>query len=292
MNILEFEVHNQTLIRIDSQDVMNKNKNQYQCRFIFEEDSEWVELNKFVLFTDGWGNSRTQHLGNNSNILSCLIPDKMLSGSYFKISVYAGDLITTNTISISLIDSDYRRRHHSDRYLSCDCDSSSHGKDIFVEIFERLDYTVDSIFYDKNTLHLFNRDQLLESVYLPFLEEEDIKSLVKDLTREFILDLPVASSESDGLMSRGDFVKLDNIECGANRTIVDDSLDSESDNPVSNKVITDALNRQDENINHLDNRITDTVNDVTLLLDGKEDIYDYVERLDNLIVDLITKGEN
>ena len=288
MNTLEFEVHNQTLIRIDSQDVMNKNKNQYKCTFTFEENSEWTELNKFVLFTDGWGNSRTQHLGNNSNVLSCLVPDKMLRGSYFKISVYAGDLITTNTISVNLMDSGYLRRHHSDGYLSCDCDSNNHNKDIFVEIFERLDYSVDSIFYENNTLHLFNRENLLESIYLPFLEEDEIRELVKDLTSEFILELPVANSETNGLMSRGDYVKLDNIECGANRTIVDDKLDEESDNPVENRVIVEALNQQNDTLTNMG----DTLSDFDLRLDGKEDVYDYVERLDNLIIDLITKGEN
>ena len=89
MNTLEFEVHNQTLKRLDSQNVVNRNRNVYKCRFIFEEDSEWTNLNKFAIFTDGWGNSSTQHLGKNSDILTCLVPDQMLKGSYFKISIYA-----------------------------------------------------------------------------------------------------------------------------------------------------------------------------------------------------------
>ena len=111
---------------------------------------------------------------------------------------------------------------------------------------------------------------------------------MKDLTNEFILALPVANSETNGLMSRGDYVKLDNIECGANRTIVDDKLDEESDNPVENRVIVEALNQQNDTLTSMG----DTLSDFDIRLDGKEDVYDYVERLDNLIIDLITKGEN
>ena len=105
MNILEFEVHNQILTRIDSQDVLNKSRNIYKCLFTFEEDSEWINLNKFVIFKDGWGNSSTVHLGKSSNTLSCLVPDEILRGSYFQVSIYAGDLITTNNVSVALIHS-------------------------------------------------------------------------------------------------------------------------------------------------------------------------------------------
>ena len=192
MNTLEFEIHNQTLIRVDSQDVINKNKNVYKCIFTFEEDSEWMPLNKFVIFTDGWGNSTTQHLGNNSNILSCLIPDKVLSGSYFKISIYAGDLITTNQISVGLIQSGYKHRRHGHCHHN--------EKDIFVEIFENLDQTIDSIFYENHTLHLYHRDTLLESVYLPCLEHDEIVELVNDLTEDYINKLPTATPEQNGLI--------------------------------------------------------------------------------------------
>lgn len=316
MNTLEFEIHNQTLVRIDSQDVINKNKNVYKCIFTFDEDSEWINLNKFVLFTDGWGNSKTQHLGNNSNCLSCLVPDKMLSGSYFKISVYAGDLITTNNVSVNLIQSGYNRHNHN----TCECDCHRHtNKDIFVEIFDRLDNTVDSIVYDNKTLHLFCRDTLLESIYIPLLEENEIRDLVTNLTKDFINNIPIANADGDGLLSSEDKVKLDSIESGANKTIIDSELDENSDNPVSNKVITSMMNnhntditdlqeRQDNTsiklnnlqedydynkdvINNHMNKIVDDINDLNTTLESKEDRYDYVERLDNIIVELITKGE-
>lgn len=274
INILEFEVHNQILERIDSQDVVNKNRDVYKCRFTFEEDSEWVNLNKFVIFEDGWGNSSTQHLGKSSNILSCLVPDKVLQGSYFKISVYAGkgQLITTNNVSVALIQSGYsaHRGHHNyyplyhHNYHHHDC---YHEDDIWIEVFDRLDNTIDSIIYDNNTLHLFSRDKLIESIYLPFVLEDDIAELVEDLTKRFIENnVKPATSTTDGLLSKEDKQKLDSIEEGANKTIVDTQLDADSNNPISNKVVAEAL-------------------------DGKENSYDIVERIDDLIVELINKGD-
>jgi hypothetical protein len=48
---------------------------------------------------------------------------------------------------------------------------------------------------------------------------------------------PLASSSLDGLMSRNDKAKLNGIENGANKTIVDDTLSDTSTNPVQNKIV-------------------------------------------------------
>lgn len=47
-----------------------------------------------------------------------------------------------------------------------------------------------------------------------------------------------------GFMSRVDKAKLDDIEDGATRIIVDDSLSASSTNPVQNKIINEALNKK------------------------------------------------
>lgn len=51
----------------------------------------------------------------------------------------------------------------------------------------------------------------------------------------------VATEQSDGLMSALDKRKLNGIEDGANKTIVDEALSDGSTNPVQNKVVTAAL---------------------------------------------------
>lgn len=50
-----------------------------------------------------------------------------------------------------------------------------------------------------------------------------------------------ATAEADGLMSKADKTKLDGIEAGANKTIVDATLDASSTNPVQNKAVKAAL---------------------------------------------------
>lgn len=51
----------------------------------------------------------------------------------------------------------------------------------------------------------------------------------------------VATAEADGLMSSTDKVKLDGVEDGATKTIVDDAMSDTSTNPVQNKVIMEYI---------------------------------------------------
>lgn len=50
-----------------------------------------------------------------------------------------------------------------------------------------------------------------------------------------------ATQSDNGLMSSGDKTKLDGIETGANKTVVDSELSSSSTNPVQNKVVNTAI---------------------------------------------------
>ena len=60
----------------------------------------------------------------------------------------------------------------------------------------------------------------------------------------------VATAEADGLMSSTDKVKLDGIEDGANKTIVDDAMSDTSTNPVQNKVIKQYVD--EKGVNYFD----------------------------------------
>ena len=56
----------------------------------------------------------------------------------------------------------------------------------------------------------------------------------------------VASASNNGLMSSTDKNKLDGIQEGANKTIIDDSLSDSSTNPVQNKIIKTALDSKSD----------------------------------------------
>ena len=54
----------------------------------------------------------------------------------------------------------------------------------------------------------------------------------------------VASTSTAGLMSTSDKTKLDGIDTGANKTIVDSTLSTSSTNPVQNKVVNTELGKK------------------------------------------------
>lgn len=75
-----------------------------------------------------------------------------------------------------------------------------------------------------------------------------------------------ATVSANGLMSKEDKSKLDGIATEANKTVVDSSLSSSSNNPVQNKIVTNALNGK-ANSSH-----SHSISNVTNLqssLDGK-----------------------
>ena len=59
-----------------------------------------------------------------------------------------------------------------------------------------------------------------------------------------------ATETESGLMSAEDKIKLDGIEDGANKTIIDAALSSTSTNPVQNKVINTKFNTIQSNIDN------------------------------------------
>lgn len=240
---LEFDVNStQKLTRTDSTtEVVSKNYNVYRCRFTFSD--EWQDINKFVIFRDGWGETTTVHIGKGSNILCCMVPNQVLDGTHFKVMVYGGDLLSTNNVSIPLVTSGYTNG-------VSDPTCTRKQKDIFIEIFNELDTKIDGIIYDNHCLNLFHGDILVESVYLPFADEETVNELITSTSNEL---LEIKN-------------RLDAVEELAARNIgVDDTLDPTSDRAISNKAICNAL-------------------------DTKEDKYDFVSRMDDLIQNLINNN--
>lgn len=241
---LEFDVNNtQRLTRTDSTtEVVSKNYNTYRCRFTFSD--EWIDLNKFVIFRDGWGETTTVHIGKGSSILCCMVPNNVLDGTHFKLMVYGGDLLSTNNVSIPLVTSGYTNG-------LTDPSCTRKQKDIFIEIFNELDTKPDSIVYSNHCLNLFNKDTLVESVYLPFADETIVDDLITSTT-----------STLAELQNR-----LDIVEETANNFEVTDTLDPDSTQAISSKAVHEAL-------------------------DLKEDKYDFSQRIDELLQNLITHNNN
>ena len=72
----------------------------------------------------------------------------------------------------------------------------------------------------------------------------------------------VASTSANGLMSSTDKAKLDGVEEGANKIVVDSAMSESSVNPVQNKIVKaqlDSLNSTKANTNHVHNDYSATV---------------------------------
>lgn len=199
MKTLNFEVNNQIINRLDNNILVNKSRNYVNCNFEFKTP-DWQGLPKFALFKDDWGNTYRIHLPAGCNC-ECEIPHDALKGTSFKVSVYAGDLITTNELRVLLIPSGYTTKISTE---------SPEQKDVFVQIFEELQTKIDKVIYADSCIRCYSGNELLYEIPL----------------------------------------------------IVDTELDSNSLNPVQNRVVNEAL-------------------------EGKEDVFDFVERLDITIQNLI-----
>lgn len=85
----------------------------------------------------------------------------------------------------------------------------------------------------------------------------------------------VVSSTSNGLMIATDKEKLDTVEVGANKTVVDGSMSATSSNPVQNKTVKaelDSLNSAKANISHTHNSLT------PVSIPEGSDLNDYIEQ--------------
>lgn len=107
---------------------------------------------------------------------------------------------------------------------------------------------------------------------------------IVDSTKQFTLDdldaaskdhtHPLASSSVNGLMSCGDKAKLDGIEAGANKTIVDDVLNVDSENPVQNKLIASGLASVMVEVSKKTNKVIPKENGALAALNSKGELSD------------------
>lgn len=171
---IQFKTENQLLKRTDKERIVDHSKNIIKAKFTIGGEV-WDNVDKFAIFTDAFDNKTTVHLGSES-ICSCVVPASCLKTSFFKITVYGGDLILTNSVTIPLMESSYTKKHH-------DCDSGS--KDIFVEIFDSLKSKIDNIVFADNCLHIFSNGSLVDSVWLPYVDEVQIRSIIDEQIREY-----------------------------------------------------------------------------------------------------------
>lgn len=196
----EYTINDQILERTDDTTIIAQSKNIVKTLFHFN-GTIWDNIDKFAIFTDSWGNKTTIHLGK-AETCSCIIPNGCLNGTFFKLTVYGGDLITTNDVTIPLMSSGYTKHHHHTN--NCGHDE----KDIFVDIFTRLDNTIDNIVVVDKCLQCYSNDKLVDSVCLnSFVDEAQLDELIQSIVTKTEIK---AFLEEEGYIKNLDF----NFETG------------------------------------------------------------------------------
>lgn len=94
---IKFDVNKTTLKRNDSEILASYSKNIDKC--IFTCDDHWSDIYKYALFTSVFNKQYIEELGFGHKV-SCIIPDEVLKGNYFSVSLFGGDRKTTTQVDI------------------------------------------------------------------------------------------------------------------------------------------------------------------------------------------------
>lgn len=101
---LVFKTYGQKLERQDDEVIAGYARNYIDVAFIF--DKFWIDLLKYALFVEPDGTRHIVELGYGKE-LGCLIPNDVMKNTYFYISVFAGDLLTSTQEMILVSPSGY-----------------------------------------------------------------------------------------------------------------------------------------------------------------------------------------
>lgn len=162
---LNFTVENQLLNRIGSKVIVNKSKNLI-CNFSFKTD-EWLGIDKFAIFKDDEDVAYNIYLGTDCDC-SCTIPNDVLNGDLFKISVYGGNLITTTEKTVILLSSGYTTDIQP---------VNDTGVDVFSQIFSSLNNKIDNVSYNNGLLSFKIGDRELVSIPIELDNKVDVSDI-------------------------------------------------------------------------------------------------------------------
>lgn len=170
---LTFKVENQIISRTDSNRVVRDSQNY---------------LNAVFSFTDDWSGTITAVFRSASgtyNVIlednQCLVPWEVLVDDYFRVSVFCGDLITANIVTIRTIESGYATGK----------ESRTPTEDVYNQIIAKLesigagniDYTVVQEYIDT---YISDKG---------YITQEEIETIVTDYITENIDTLKGADGE-------------------------------------------------------------------------------------------------
>lgn len=94
---LHFNIEKNILTRKDEEILTSYSKNINKC--YFHCTNKWIDIYKYALFTDVSNKQYIVDLGLGEKV-KCRIPNEVLKGNYFSVSVFGEDRYTTTQVNI------------------------------------------------------------------------------------------------------------------------------------------------------------------------------------------------
>ena len=102
--VIEYSVIHQKLNKESADEyVVANSKNYLRTKFTFQSD-EWNGVKKTASFVSNFDNPVLQILDENDE---CLVPPECIKSGTLSVSVFGGDLITTNVCTVTIFESGY-----------------------------------------------------------------------------------------------------------------------------------------------------------------------------------------
>ena len=151
---LNFSVKEQTLTFDNPEKkVVEKSQNYLTAKFTFCE--EWKEATpKTAIFTAAKGDVFKQPLDDNGG---CVVPWEVISYPHFSVSVFGGDLITTNKVAVPVTKSGYGEGGSS---------SKTPTPDPYKLLVEEMNKKIDEM---QNTINKLSEKSLVRTIYIDLL---------------------------------------------------------------------------------------------------------------------------
>lgn len=150
---LKFTIENQILLRKDKSVIVNKSIDYVICHFKFLSE-DWRDIEKFAIFKSERGEAYNVNLGTGCDC-SCMPPADVLNGSFFRVSVYGGNRITTTEKTVVLLESGY---------TSDIKNPSADEVDVFTQIYDTLNKKIEDITFDDGSLKLYVDNKLVKVI--------------------------------------------------------------------------------------------------------------------------------
>lgn len=167
--ILEFSVDNDILRRNSAPAVLDQSIDYYKCKF-YPKHEIWAGENMSATFMNDLGYIETVDLGQCTDLLACLIPERIASGGYFNFYISSDEHKKTNTVSVALTN------HYTKAEEKCN---------IVSEIFAHIDEKIDDIVYENYQIKCYSNGVLKDVIYLGNVDEELVHDLVQSELEAF-----------------------------------------------------------------------------------------------------------